>query len=663
MLVVADSIEDMIKGWGAKAPASAAPKPEKAPMAAEPPKARRAPAAAPKSIEDKYRKLTDIEHVLHRPGMYVGSTNSREEDVYLISEGKFQKSKVLWNPAFMKIFDEIISNSVDEHRRNPKLNEIRVTVSQPDGRITIRDNGGIPVVKHQVHDEWVPEMIFSSLKAGSNFNDEEQRLVAGTNGVGSTLTNIFSLEFTVRTSDGKNRFEQTFRKNMTERDEAEVAKTRGPGYTEISFVPDLAQFGMGSIDDEHVKIMQKRCLDLAACNQALRIFFNDEEYKFGSFREYCALYADAVVYEESPRWKIGVAPSDGSFTQVSFVNSVETRDGGTHVDYVAQQIVAWIRERVRKKHKLELKPGELRNHFFLFVQSDIVNPGFSSQTKEKLITEPKDFGSKYEIDEKTLKEIFASEVVQRILDWAQQKSLAEERKQLRELNKNLSKEKVLKLIDAKAREGRSRCTLALFEGDSASSAFRKYRDPMLQGAFPLRGKFINVSELPNTRVIQNQEVKDLLAAIGLKMGEEPKDLRYGKILIYSDADPDGDSIAGLLINFFGKYWPELFARGRICRVLTPLVVVEKGAEKHCFYTNTEFEEWSRATRDLGKWNIAYKKGLAALEDDAYMAIIKHPKIVVLSPGENMSLVLNNWFGSDPSARKDKILGATSGESE
>lgn len=200
--------------------------------------------------------------------------------------------------------------------------------------------------------------------------------------------------------------------------------------------------------------------------------------------------------------------------------------------------------------------------------------------------------------------------------------------------------------------------------NSASSAFRKYRDPMLQGAFPLRGKFINVSELPNTRVIQNQEVKDLLAAIGLKMGEEPKDLRYGKILIYADADPDGDSIAGLLINFFGKYWPELFEKGRICRVLTPLVVVEKASEKHCFYTNTEFEEWLKKTPHPNKWDISYKKGLAALADDAYMAIIKNPKIVVLSPGDNMSLVLNNWFGSDPSARKAKILGVTSGgESE
>jgi DNA topoisomerase-2 len=353
---------------------------------------------------------------------------------------------------------------------------------------------------------------------------------------------------------------------------------------------------------------------------------------------------------------VGVLPSDGSFTQVSFVNAVETKDGGTHVDHVAAGVIEWIRERVRKKHKVELKPSELRNHFFFLVQSDIVNPAFSSQTKEKLITEPREFGSKFEMSEKTLKLILASEVVQRILDWAQQKALADERKQLRDLNKNLAKGKVLKLIDAKARVTRNSCTLALFEGDSASSAFRKYRNPDTQGAFPLRGKFVNVTEMPATKVIQNQEVKDLLAGIGLRLGEEPKDLRYGKILIYSDADPDGDSIAGLLINFFGRYWPEMFAQERICRVMTPLVVVKKKDEKKWFYTAAEFEEWQSSQKDISKWDIAYKKGLAALEDDEYREIIQNPNLFSIQFDKDFKHTLDAWFGSDPAPRKERIMG-------
>lgn len=610
-----------------------------------------------KSIEQRYKKLTDIEHVLLRPGMYVGSTKPREDDVRLLGEeGKLEVRRVTFNPAFLKLFDEIISNSADEHRRNPKLNQIKVSVDRAAGRITVRDNGGIPVVKHAEHDEWVPELIFSNLKAGSNFDDDEARLVAGTNGVGSTLTNIFSREFRVRTCDGKNDFDQVFRANMTERDTATITPSRSRGHTEISYVPDLRRFDMGGIDEVHVEMMRKRCLEMAACNPSLRVSFDGTEFAFTSFQEYCALHTENLLYEESGRWKVGIAPSEGSFAQVSFVNSVETRDGGTHVEYVIAQVVAWLRERIRKKHKLDLKPAEIRNHFTVFVQADIVNPAFSSQTKEKLITEPKDFGSRYEPSERLLKAVLASEVVSRILDWAQQKALADERKQLRELNKSLAKEKVAKLIDANATVGRHRCTLALFEGDSAKSAFRKYRDPQLQGAFPLRGKVLNVAELPAAKIIQNQEIKDLLTATGLKMGEEPKDLRYGKILIYADADPDGDSITGLLVNFFGRYWPELFEKGQVFRVLTPLVVVERGTEKSCFYTNTEFEAWAKGRTDLARWDIAYKKGLAALGDSEYRDIIQHPKMFALAPGHEMREVLDCWFGSDVKPRKAKILG-------
>ena len=608
-----------------------------------------------KSIEEKYRKLSDIDHCLERPGMYVGSTKPREEEAHLLgADDKFELRKVTYNPAFLKIFDEIVSNAVDEHRRNPKLDEIKVTVDQEKGVIIVWDNGGIPVAKHAEYDEWVPEMIFSNLKAGSNFNDDEERLVAGTNGVGSTLTNIFSMKFRIRTADRKNAFQQTFSNNMRERTAPKILPWK-EGFTEIMFQPDLVRFGMDRIDEVHLEMMRKRCIDLAACNLGLKMSFNGVERKFKSFADYSRMYTDLVVFEDVQRWRVGIAPSAGSFAQVSFVNSVETKDGGTHIDYVMSQISDWMREKVKKKHKIELRPAELKNHFMLFVQADIVNPAFSSQTKEKMITESRDFGSQFKLSDKALKTIFESEIIQRILDWAQQKALADERKQLRELNKSLSKEKVLKLVDAKGKD-REKCTLSLYEGDSAMSAFRKFREPTMQGAFPLRGKFINVTELPNTRVIQNQEVKDLLTAIGLKMGEPPKDLRYGKIIIYTDADHDGSSIAGLLMNFFGRYWPELFDQGRICRVMTPLVVAQKGDEKYSFYTDGEFEEWTKKTKDLKKWDIGYKKGLASLEDDDYKDIIQKPKLFSIVGGKELKLTLDTWFASDSAPRKRKILG-------
>lgn len=196
----------------------------------------------------------------------------------------------------------------------------------------------------------------------------------------------------------------------------------------------------------------------------------------------------------------------------------------------------------------------------------------------------------------------------------------------------------------------------LISHNSAKSAFRDYSDPNFQGAFPLRGKFINVMELPNVKVIKNEEVKNLLGAIGLKMGESPTNLRFGKIYLYTDADPDGDSIAGLLMNFFGKYWPELFEEGRILRVLTPLVVVEKGKEKHWFYTSQEFQDWEVNQKNMSQWKVSYKKGLAALENDEYKEIIRNPKAVTIDKGDKFTETLSTWFSSDSVPRKHKILG-------
>ncbi len=606
----------------------------------------------------KYKKLTDVEHVLLRPGMYVGSIKHKTEDIPVLVEGKFSTQSITYNPAFLKIFDEIVSNSVDEHRRNPKkLNQLDVLINPEKGAILVRDNGGIVVERHPEHDEWIPELIFSNLKAGSNFDDSEERLVAGTNGVGSTLTNIFSKAFRVKTCDGKREFSQQFINNMTDKQEAQVTPTKSKqGYTEIAFMPDFERFEMTTIDADHMLMLEKRVIDLAACNPKLKVTFNGKDHTFNSFEDYCKLYTSDVIYVEGPRWKVGISHSNGSMQQVSFVNSVQTYDGGTHVDYVANQIVTHIRDLIKKKHKIEIRPQEIKNHMFLFVQSDIVNPIFASQTKEKLITEVKQFGSTFEFTPQIIKKILTSEIVERILDWAQQKAIAEEKKELRQLNKTLGRSKILKLIDAKESSKRNECSLAIFEGDSASSAFRKYRDPRTQGAFPLRGKFINVSDLSPLKVVKNKEVTALLSAVGLKLGEEAKDLRYGKILIYSDADPDGDSIAGLLINFFGRYWPEIFEQEVVCRVVTPIVVAKKGKDKKSFYTSEEFNEWVTDKSKIKGWDIEYKKGLAALEDEEYKEIIKTPKLFILEKGDNFHATLNHWFSKNPMHRKAKILG-------
>lgn len=616
---------------------------------------------AKKSIESKYQKLTDTEHVLLRPSMYIGSVAIHTGEQYLYDGEKVTIEEVHYNPGFIKIFDEIVSNSVDEHRRNPKLNEIRVTINLDSNGITVWDNGGIPVEKHPVHKEWIPEMIFSNLKAGSNFDDSEQRTVAGTNGVGSTLTNIFSKSFSISTCDGTNRFEQTFTNNMSKRTTARVTPAKR-GFTEISFFPDLDRFKMKKIDEKSFQILFKRCLDLVACNNKLTLKLTrikdgeKKEFvlKFKSFDEYIKLYAEEYFFEETKNWKIGFAKSENGFQNVSFVNSVHTKDGGTHVEYITNQLIAQLREMIKKKHRVEVKPSDIRNHLYVFIDSTIINSFFSSQTKEKLITEVKDFGTRHEVTDKLAKLVFKSEIIQSVLDWVEKKALAQERAELRKLNSNLDKTKIPKLIDAQRKGDRGVCVLGIYEGLSALSAVRKFRDTQTVGAFPLKGKFINVSEMKSSEIIKNDEAVQLMASLGLKLGEEPTSLRYGRIYIYTDADPDGNSIASLLINFFARFWPELFDQGRVYKVMTPLVVAKKGAKAINFYTNDEFEKWSQKNQ-VSSWEIEYKKGLAALEDSEYEEIIKNPYLIQIKNDKQYKESLEAWFGGDSKPRKERIL--------
>ena len=612
------------------------------------------------SVYNKFKKLDDIDHVILRPGMYIGSIKPHKSIKWLLDSDKMSQSEITYNPGLLKIFDEIVTNSVDESKRQESnLNTIKVTVDKSTGYINIWDNGGIPVVKHSEHKEWIPEMIFSNLKAGSNFDDTEERSWAGTNGVGSTLTNIYSKKFTVTTCDGKNHFTQTFSDNMRKRTAPKTKKST-KGFTEIEYLVDFEKFGLTGIDEEHFRMIEKRVYDLAACNTSLKIYFNGKLINFKSFEDYIKLYTKDYFCEskKDKTWSIGIALSENGFQQVSFANSTDTYDGGTHVDYVMNQIISQLREFFAKKHKVDVKPSELKNHMFLFLDSTVINPSFSSQTKEKLITEIKDFGSTFEVSQKLIQQILKSEIVNSILDWIQQKKTAEDSKLQRELNKKLDKIKVEKLIDAKGKE-RWKYSIGLFEGDSAISAFRKYRDPQVMGAFALKGKFVNVSEMTNQKLVQNTEVVNLMASIGLKLGQkiDLKDLRYGRILFYVDADVDGNSIAGLLINFFHKYWPDMFDRRMIYKVETPIVVAiprAKTKKKVLFYSQDEYNQWESKT-DLKQWDIKYKKGLAALVDDEYQDIINSPKLTLITKDDVSDKSLDIWFGKSSDLRKVELL--------
>jgi len=283
----------------------------------------------------------------------------------------------------------------------------------------------------------------------------------------------------------------------------------------------------------------------------------------------------------------------GQFQQVSFVNGICTMKGGTHVNAVADEIAGKILEKIKKKEKSckNLKPAHVKNHLWVFVNALIENPAFDSQTKETLNTRASNFGSKFEVSEGVIKKMMTSGIVENILSWASFKQSKELKKQDGAKKTRLTG--IPKLDDANDAGGKNSelCTLILTEGDSAkalavSGLSVVGRDRY--GVFPLRGKLLNVRDATHDQIMNNAEITNVKAILGLKHGatyDSAKSLRYGHIMIMTDQDHDGSHIKGLLINFLHCHFPSLLRiPGFLLEFITPIIKATKGKKSQVFYT-------------------------------------------------------------------------------
>ena len=584
-----------------------------------------------KTIEQKYQVLSEVEHVRKRLGVYAGSSTEHIAQEYVFDGRGMVIEKLSYIPAALKCINEILDNAIDEHKRDPKkLNKISVTVNENTGEIIIEDNGGTPVVKHSEFDMYVPEIIFGMLRSGSNYDDSEDQQVIGTNGLGSKLTNILSTSFIVETADGINKFKQEFKNGMREKSDPKVVPIK-KNYTTIQFTLDWDFFNT-SLNADLINKIQMAVINAAGNNPKCKFLFNDEQIKIKSFKDYIDLYTTDYIYEETDDWKVGVAPAElQGFEQISFVNSVNTFSGGTHIDYVMNQITNEVRLLIKKKHKIEVKPSDIKNQMRLFLSCNVNRPTFNSQTKEFMTSEPKIYHTEWKCSNSFIKKIMESEVVQSILDWAAAKEEANKRADLRKLNKNADKmnpKKVAKFVDATSKI-RSDCKLFLAEGDSAASSIKNARDPQTMGVFPLRGKPINAYEVDIKRLMQNEEFKNILAITGLQIGEKVEkvdQLRFGSIVISTDSDLDGFSIRGLLIAMFNRFWPELFDLGIVKILETPIVKVFHKKKEISFYDLKEFEKW-KILNINEKYTIKYYKGLGTATTKEFKEYLSEESLI------------------------------------
>jgi DNA topoisomerase-2 len=565
-----------------------------------------------KTIEQQYQVLSELEHIRKRAGMYVGSTvlEDREEFTYNSDTQKMEFKKVSFIPGLIKVISEAIDNVVDEHKRHPDIvNQLKLSID--DDVITIYDNGGIPVEIHSEFNKYVPEIIFGMLRSGSNYSDEDEQALIGTNGLGVKLLNVLSKSFVVETADGSKHFIQEFTNGMNKRSEP-IIKSSTKNFTKLTFELDFDFFQLDDLDADHVAKIQRRLIDVAACNPNLKVYFNGSQIKIKNFEDYVELYYSDVAHTSDENWQISIASSEGN-NQTSFVNSVETYMGGTHVDYVLNQIVQKLKEFFKKKHKIDVKPADIKSHLHVFINCNINRPKYSSQSKENMISAVSDFGTSWDCNDKFIKKIINLEAIQNILDWVKAKEQAQINAELRKHNKNVDRadpKNVPKFHDATTKQ-RKDASLFLVEGDSALSGVLSGRNPKIHAAFPLRGKPINVYELDVKEVMENKEFKNITTIVGLQLGvpvERVEDIRFGKIVLTTDQDLDGFSIRGALLNMFHKFWPELFELGVIHILNTPLVKVFVGKKIIPFHSIEDFEQWKNDNKQT-KFTSKYYKGL------------------------------------------------------
>lgn len=582
-----------------------------------------------KSIEEKYKKLSQREHILHRPDTYIGSIQNYESIEYVLQNGVFTKRNVKTNDGLLKIFDEIISNAVDHVFRKQQVTKIKVTIDKSTGEISVYNDGkGIPVVIHKEHNIYVPELIFSHFLTGSNYDDNEERNGVGRNGVGSKAVSVFSKEFKVETVDeneGK-KFTQTFKNNMEEIKKPKITSCNSKGYTKITFTPDYGRFGLDNLTDDLYLMMEKRVYDCVA-STSVSIYFNNIKIKANSFKDYISFYSksEPIAYEKASNgWEYAVFESQESYEQVSFVNGNNTTKGGKHVDYLTNQITNGVKALVKGVNV----GNRIKDSLFIILKADIINPSFSSQTKDTLTSTIK----KFTVSDKFIKKIYGSNITKKAIEITNFKEM--KKLDVGVSSSKKSKVKVAKLDDAynAGTSKSSKCSLILTEGDSAKTfavAGLSVIGRENYGIYCLKGKALNVREATQQQLLKNEEIINLKQIMGLHTGKKYIDtrlLRYSSIILLTDQDHDGAHISGLVMNFIHYWWPELMEiPGFIKTIKTPLIKVSKGNQIKEFYNEFDYKQWITEVEDISKWNAKYYKGLGTSTSKESKEIFKNIK--------------------------------------
>ena len=625
----------------------------------------------------RYQKMDPISHCLERPDMYVGSTTPRTTTEYAAhkdSEGDFHITleEVTCSPAILRIFVEVLSNAIDNVERSrgslTPSKKIKITLDPETGETSIWNDGDVvPIEMNDDEGCYNHTMIFGQLLTGSNYDDEEERLVAGRNGIGAKACSIFSTKFVVSgcDPDKKKIFTQTWTGNMRSCTPPVIKACKEKGFTHITWWPDFNRFGLEGYTPDIINLYTRYIIDAAMISK-VQVYLNDELIKVKNLTQYSPLYhspTEEKLLIKTSTCEVLLTPCS-QFEAVSFVNGIYTRLGGQHVDSWSEAIFRPLVDKFNGKDKKvktktpKINIGDVRQFFRLFVVATVVRPEFNGQNKEKLESPQ-----------------VASEVktthINAILKWSVAEQIEDiiKGKEMMALKKTTTKQRHVKVdgLDPANNSGGKlshECSLFICEGLSAKTYVvaginegvygKQGRDWF--GILPVTGKILNVRNATPTVIADNKVIVSFIQSLGLQYGLDYtndanyRTLRYGRLISITDADVDGVHIESLLINVIHSLFPTLLKRTTpfVVSMKTPIARISRPRCKDIlFYDEQRFVEYIKIQTQ--KYTAKYYKGLGTTraEDvpDTFgkkMVEYKNDDLV----GENMNKIFHKKHADD-----------------
>lgn len=585
---------------------------------------------------ENIKVLEGLEGVRKRPAMYIGSTGKE---------------------GLHHLVYEIVDNSVDEAMAGI-CDAIRITLNK-DGSVTVEDNGrGIPVDPHPVYKKSAMEVIVTKLHAGGKFDKGSYAVSGGLHGVGISVVAALSKKMRVEVKRGGKIYMQEYKIGTPQKDVEVIDKYDGKETgTKVTFWPDDTIFSTTTFDFNY---LATRFREISFLNAGLRIIFSDErdaekekkeEFHYaGGILEFVkwlnrtkqSLHSKPVYFKKEADGlgiEVAIQYNDSYNDNIqSFVNTINTIEGGTHVAGFKTALTRVINDYAEKKGIIKkgekLEGDDVREGLTAVISTKVKEPQFEGQTKTKLgNSEIK--GIMDSATTAALSEFFeenptvANTIAKKATEALRAREAAKKAKELVRRKNALGGGGLPgKLADCSSKKAEE-TELYIVEGQSAGGTAKGARDRECQAILPLRGKILNVEKSNPAKALASEEIANLMTAIGTGVGEgfKMEDLRYGKVIIMTDADVDGAHIKTLLLTLFYRYTPHLIEAGHVFVAVPPLFKLRKGQKDVYVYNE---EELKKALKDTsGKPEVSRFKGLGEMNDEQLWETTMNPKTRIL----------------------------------